>query len=92
MSIGLGYSIDYYYRRLSEQVFVFENINFTASLHIFNFTISAGATRTFDLTIIDDNIAEYYYYHECIYITLLVYESDGGTDYCDSYNDGKTDD
>ena len=81
---------------------MFENINFTASLHIFNFTISAGATRTFDLTIIDDNIAEdddyYYYYRERIDINLLVYESDGGTDYCDSYNihiednDGKTDD
>ena len=77
---------------------MFENINFTASLHIFNFTISAGATRTFDLTIIDDNIAEHsYYYRERIYIDLLVYESDGGTDYCDSYyihiedNDGKTD-
>ena len=29
------------------------------SSNIFNFTISAGATRSFDLTIIDDNIAEY---------------------------------
>ena len=77
---------------------MFENINFTASLHIFNFTISAGATRTFDLTIIDDNIAEYDDYYGSIYIDLGVYESDGGMYYCDSYtiqiedNDGKTDD
>ena len=77
---------------------MFENINFTASLHIFNFTISAGATRTFDLTIIDDNIAERDYYYNRIYIALQVYESGGGTGYCDSYyiyiedNDGKTDD
>ena len=76
---------------------MFENINFTASLRIFNFTISAGATRTFDLTIIDDNIAEDDYYDR-IYIDLWVYESDGGMYYCDSYyiyiedNDGKTDD
>ena len=74
---------------------MFENINITASLHVFNFTISARTTRTFDLTIIDNNIADYRL--EPIYIRLLVYESDGGTDYCDRYriyiedNDGKTD-
>ena len=77
---------------------MFENINITASLHIFNFNISAGATRTFDLTIIDDNIAEQDHYYNDIYIYLRVYESDGGTVYCDNYNfqiednDGKTDD
>ena len=75
-----------------------ENFNFTASLHDFNFTISAGSTRSFDLTIIDDNILEYYYdIPEHIYIDLLVYGSDGGRDICDRYyiiiedNEGKTD-
>ena len=36
----------------------------------------AGATRSFDLTIIDDNVAEYYYYYDRIYISLGMYESD----------------
>ena len=95
------FDIDYD-SRPSVDDFVFENINFTASL-LFNSTISAGDTRTFDLTIIDDNIAEddsyiHYFYRKRINIALQVYESDGGTDYCDSYtfqiedNDGKTDD
>ena len=77
---------------------MFEKINITESLPDINFTISAGATRSFDLTIIDDNILEYYYdYPEHIYIDLLVYGSDGGRDICDSYyiiiedNEGKTD-
>ena len=34
----------------------------------------AGATRGFDLNIIDDNVAEYYY--ERIIINLGMYESD----------------
>ena len=91
-----------YDSRPSVDDFVFENINFTASL-LFNFTLSAGDTRTFDLTIIDDNIPEddsyiKYAYRKRINIYLQVYESDGGTHNCDSYtfqiedNDGKTDD
>ena len=53
---------------------MFENNNITSYPFVFNFTMPAGATRSFDLTIIDDNIAEYYY--ERIIINLGMYESD----------------
>ena len=53
---------------------VFENNNITSYPFVFNFTMPAGATKSFDLTIIDDNIAEYYY--ERIIINLGMYESD----------------
>ena len=33
--------------------------NISATVNIFNFTISPGATRSFEMTIINDNIAEY---------------------------------
>ena len=53
---------------------MFEKNNITSYPFVFNFTMPAGATRGFDLTIIDDNIAEYYY--ERIIINLGMYESD----------------
>ena len=50
------------------------------SSFVFNFTMPAGATRSFNLTVIDDNIAEdyfyyYYYYFEDIFINLGIYEA-----------------
>ena len=56
-----------------------ENINITAHFNVFNFTISAGAIRSFNLTIIDDSIAEYSI--ELIRVHLGVYECNGGRDY-----------
>ena len=84
--IGLG--TDFY-----EEDFVIENIYLTAHFNVFNFTISAGAIRSFNLTIIDDSIAEYSI--ELIHVHLGVYERNGGRDYHDDYfilledNDGK---
>ena len=63
----------------------YEFSNITQSPPYFNFTISPGATRSFDITIIDDNVAEnrhhYYYYYvyrdfgELIACTIGVYAS-----------------
>ena len=70
--------------------FHFQNI--TNETRYFNFTISAGSTRSFPLTIIDDSIAEYYY--ERIRYYIGIYDS-GQRLYCDSAqiyiddNDGK---
>ena len=58
----------------------YEFPNITQSSPYFNFTISPGATRSFDITIIDDNVAEnrhhyyyyYYYYHD--FDELIAYE------------------
>ena len=50
--------------------FIFPNI--TESSRYFNFTISAGATRSFDLTIIDDKYAEPYYYDD-VFFDIGVY-------------------
>ena len=60
------------------------------SSFVFNFTMPAGATRSFNLTVIDDNIAEdyyydyyyYYYYFEYLGIDLGIYEA-GEWIYCD---------
>ena len=57
--------------------------NITNEMRYFNFTISAGSTRTFPLTIIDDSVAEYRY--EYLYFHLGIYDS-GQRLYCD-YND-----
>ena len=62
--------------------FDFRNINITKETRYFNFTISAGSTRSFPLTIIDDNVAEHY--SERIYYELGIYDS-GRRLYCD-YN------
>ena len=59
--------------------FIFANIN--ESSRDFNFTISAGATRSFDLIIIDDNFAERYYRDE-VYFEIGVYISSDRY-YCD---------
>ena len=53
-------------------------------VHYFSFTISAGATRTFDLTVIDDNILEGDSEHITMY--LGVYEYGDGIYWCDEYN------
>ena len=58
--------------------FHFQNI--TNETQYFNFTISAGSTRTFPLTIIDDSVAEYHY--ERLYYNLGIYNS-GQRLYCD---------
>ena len=60
--------------------FIFANI--TESSRYFNFTISAGATRSFDLIIIDDNFAESYYY-DYVYFYIGVYVSSDRY-YCDN--------
>ena len=62
----------------------FENINITMSSFVFNFTIPAGARRSFNLTIIDDNIANKYYnyYYRDIRIDLVMYEA-GERVHCD---------
>ena len=69
-----------------ERGIFFENINITMSSFVFNFTIPAGAKRSFNLTIIDDNIANYYYYYYYYYIDiridLVVYEA-GERVHCD---------
>ena len=72
----------------------YEFANINASLHerIFNFTISPDATRSFEVTIIDDNIAEVR--REYTQIHLYAYGFTG-IDYIDSRliciedNDGK---
>ena len=63
---------------------MFENNNITSYPFVFNFTMPAGATRSFDLTIIDDNVAEYYYFDGRIYIDVGMYESNEMV-YCDYY-------
>ena len=68
-----------YYRPIPGEDFEFQNVNMSSPT--FNFTISAGATRSFDVTIIDDSIAEMEYEHLIFYIGL--YDSDG-MNYCDS--------
>ena len=63
--------------------FLFQNL--TGSMNVFNFTILSGATRTFDLTIVDDSRAEFqgYYYDERVYYSLAIYNSSGRQIYCD---------
>ena len=62
----------------------YEFQNITVSLNVFNFTISAGATRSFDLTIIDDNIAERHGFDRLGLIGFYVgvYDSNG-MNFCD---------
>ena len=60
--------------------FIFANI--TESSLYFNFTISAGATRSFDIIIIDDNFAERYHRDE-VYFDIGVYVSSYRYYYCD---------
>ena len=58
----------------------YEFQNLTNVTHTFNFTISPGATRSFNLTVIDDDIAEYRQYHnedESVVYELGVYGSFG---------------
>jgi hypothetical protein len=62
----------------------FEFQNFTDFSQVFNFTISARATRNFYVTIIDDSIAECRY-DERILFEIGVYEG-GGVEYCDYNN------
>ena len=91
-----GYHRDIYrINGLIQEDFLFENRSINCPfLHVFNFTISAGATRTFDLTIIDDNILERDSEH--IIMDLGVYEYGDGIHWCDNYdieiedNDGKS--
>ena len=61
--------------------FIFANI--TESSRYFNFTLFAGATRSFDLIIIDDNFAESYY-RDDVYFGIGVYNSSDRYYYCDS--------
>ena len=58
--------------------FDFQNI--TNGSRYFNFTISAGSTRSFPLTIIDDRVAEYR--NEYIYYRIGIYDS-GQPFYCE---------
>ena len=50
--------------------FHFQNV--TTEMRYFTFTISAGSTRTFPLTIIDDSVAEYQY--EQFYYEIGIYD------------------
>ena len=61
------YAIDY---ALPGVDFHFQNV--TTEMRYFKFTISAGSTRTFPLTIIDDSVAEYYY--EQFYYEIGIYD------------------
>ena len=67
--------------------FDFQNI--TDETRYFNFDISAGSTRNFPLTIIDDSVAEYhreyiYYFIGlsddgiCEYAEITIEDNDGG--------------
>ena len=64
--------------------FDFQNI--TNGTLFFNFSISAGSTRSFPLTIIDDSVAEYrHQYHigiyddsYCDYGDIAIEDNDGG--------------
>ena len=58
----------------------FHFLNITNETRYFNFTISAGSTRTFPFTIIDDSVAEYH--HERLYYGIGIYDS-GQRLYCD---------
>ena len=49
----------------------YEFANINSSVRIFNFTISPSATKSFEVTIIDDNIAEFW--REYIRLELFVY-------------------
>ena len=49
----------------------YEFANINSSVRIFNFTISPNTTRSFEVTIIDDNITEYW--REYIRLELFVY-------------------
>ena len=70
----------------------YEFPNITQSSPYFNFTISPGATRSFDITIIDDNVAEnrlyYIFYYrdfgDLIACEIGVYASDQ-REYCGSF-------
>ena len=50
--------------------FDFQNI--TDGMPFFNFNISAGSTRNFPLTIIDDSVAEYH--HKYIYYFIGIHD------------------
>ena len=52
--------------------FDFQNV--TSEMLYFNFTISAGSTRSFLMTIIDDSVAERYY--EYLNYKIGIYDSD----------------
>ena len=49
----------------------YEFANISESVDIFNFTISPNSTRRFEVTIINDNIAEFW--RENIHLGLYVY-------------------
>ena len=72
----------------------YEFANINSSVRIFNFTISPNTTRSFEVTILDDNIAELW--REYIYLRLHVYGFTG-IDYVGGKviyiddNDGKQD-
>ena len=53
-------------------------MNMTSFPFVFNFTMPAGVTRTFDLTIIDDKILDDYYYY--YYYNNSFYQEDIGID------------
>ena len=60
--------------------FYFQNI--TNETQYFNFTIPAGSTRNFPLTIIDDSVAEYDSTYGYLLYNLGIYDS-GQRLYCD---------
>lgn len=84
------YYYDHYRIATDGEDYDFPNHNFTAELY-YNFTMSPGETRCFEIAIIDDNIAEYHY--EEVYFYLGIYDPFENT--CDSWyisiydNDGK---
>ena len=61
----------------------FEFQNITQSSRFFNFTISPGATKRFDVTIINDSLADYH--REVIRLIVGIYVP-GGRNHCCSVN------
>ena len=70
----------------------FEFQNITPSSRFFNFTISPGVSKRFDLTIINDSLADYY--REVIRLIVGIYVPGGRNHCCNVYfyiedDDGK---
>ena len=81
----------HYMAAIDGEDYDFPNHNFTAEPY-YNFTMSPGETRCFEISIIDDDIAEYRY--ERFYLYLGIYDPYENT--CDYWythiydNDGKS--